>query len=93
MPYLIVEYSHEPPVDDEAIASGMSALKPCLEVRGIRRLRSWLSLDRRRGVCEYEAADTQSLREAYAEANIRCERIWAGDLFEFNAPAVTKIAE
>jgi len=93
MPYLIVESSYEIPVDDQMLASGMSALRPCLQVRGIRRLRSWLSEDRRRGLCEYEAADTQSLREAYAEADIRCQCIWVGSLFEFNVPDVTPLVE
>jgi hypothetical protein len=72
---------------DEAMGTAFNALKPCLEVRGIRRLRSWVSEDRKRGICEYEAADTQSLRDAYRAASVTFARIWSGKLFEFGAPS------
>ena len=52
MPYLIVEYDHDPPVTDEQLVAYSSALEDCLGVRGITRLRSWVSNDRRRGFCE-----------------------------------------
>jgi 2-C-methyl-D-erythritol 4-phosphate cytidylyltransferase len=86
MPYLVVEYIHDPPLTDEALSVVSDALRPCLEVRNIRRLRSWVSEDRRRGICEFEAPDTQSLRDAYHSAKVRFERVWAGKLFEFGTP-------
>lgn len=86
MPYLVCEYEYEPPLTDEAMSTAFNALKPCLEIRGIRRLRSWLSEDRRRGICEYEAADAQSLREAYRSASVPFVRMWSGKLFEFGGP-------
>jgi hypothetical protein len=82
MPYLIVEYDHDPPLTDDALLEASLALAPCLEIRGITRLRSWLSQDRRRGVCEFRAADAESLREAYRSAAVGYARIWSGTLFE-----------
>jgi len=88
MRYFIVEYDFDPPVTEPMLASAFESLKPCLEVRGVRRLRSWFAEDMTRGFCEYEAADTQSLRDAYRQANIGFKRIWTGKLFEFGAPSL-----
>jgi hypothetical protein len=87
MPHLVCEYDFDPPLGDEDYRSAFNALKPCLDVRGIRRLRSWLSEDRKRGICEYEAADMQSLRDAYRAASVPFARIWSGKLFEFGVPS------
>ena len=86
MPYLIVEYTFEQPLTDEQYAGAFNALKPCLEVRNIRRLRSWLSEDHKNAICEYEAPDTQSLRDAYRAAQVGYAKVWSGKLFEFSAP-------
>jgi hypothetical protein len=88
MHYFIVEYEFEPPVSDPMLAAAFESLKPCLEVRGVRRLRSWFAEDMTRGFCEYEAADTQSLRDAYRQANVGYKRIWTRKLFEFGAPSL-----
>ena len=84
MPYFIVEYDHDPPLTDDALVAMSTSLEPCLEVRGIRKLRSWISHDRRRGICEYHAADAGSLRDAYHSATVRFARVWSGTLFEPN---------
>jgi Protein of unknown function (DUF4242) len=86
MRYLIVEYAFDPPVTDALLEMAFSSLKPCLEVRNIRRLRSWVSEDRSRAICEYEAADTQAVRDAYQVAQVPYRNVWAGNLFEFNPP-------
>ena len=82
MPYLIVEYDHDPPLTDEKLAFDSAALGPCLAVRGIVRLRSWISRDRRRGVCEFRAADAESVREAFRSAEVGYSKMWTGTLFE-----------
>jgi len=86
MPYLIVEYRFDPPLTDENLRMGFEALKPCLEVRNIRRLRSWLAEDRRRMICEYHATDVQTVRDAYQMAKIPYMSLWPGQLFEFGPP-------
>jgi hypothetical protein len=89
MPYLIVEYDHNPPVTDEELVAASAALEPCMQVRGIKRLRSWTSVDRTKGCCEYYAPDTESLREAYHTARIRFARVWPAMLFEGETPPDT----
>jgi len=86
MPYLVVEYHFDPPLTDQALRSAFDALKPCLEMRGIRRLRSWLADDRRSMICEYQAADAQTVREAYHSANVGFAKVWPAQLFEFGPP-------
>ncbi|HVR02364.1 MAG TPA: nickel-binding protein [Polyangia bacterium] len=81
MPYLLVEYDHDPPITLEALTDGVRRLEPCLAVRGIRKLRSWVSTDRRWGICEYEAADAESVREAYRSADVKFLRVRSADLF------------
>lgn len=89
MPYLLVEYDHNPPISDEQLAAAGTALGPCLEARNIRRLRSWVSADRKKGVCEYFAPDAESLREAYHTARVKFLRVWPAMLFEGAAPPDT----
>ena len=82
MPYLLVDYIFDPPITDDELVAGSEALAPCLEVRGIRKLRSWVADSRTRGVCEYHAADAESLREAYRSANVKYATVWSATLFE-----------
>jgi len=81
MPYLIVEYQHDPPITNETMADNGARLGPCLEARGVRHMRSWVSHDRTWGVCEYEAADAESVREAYRQAQVKFLRVRGADLF------------
>lgn len=80
MPYLIVEYDYDPPLTDEELDRVSAALNPCLAVRGIRRLRTYLSTDRRRAFCEFEGPDAESVREAYHSAKVKYARVWTADL-------------
>jgi len=86
MPYLIVEYRFDPPLTDDGLRNAFDALKPCLDLRNVRRLRSWLAEDRRQMICEYQAADAQTVRDAYQMARVPYLKIWSGQLFEFGPP-------
>jgi Protein of unknown function (DUF4242) len=80
MPYLLVEYQYDPPVKLEEKVADAQRLGPCLQQRNIRHMRSWLSQDCTWGVCEYEAADAESVREAYRSAQVKFARVRAADL-------------
>ncbi len=86
MPYLIVEYDHDPPISDEQLVAHSQSLEPCITARNIKRLRSWISVDRKKGCCEYHAPDAESLREAYHSAKVKFARVWPAMLFEGEAP-------
>jgi hypothetical protein len=82
MPYLLVEYRYDPPVTADQLQKQSFALGDCLQVRGIEHIRSWVASDGRRGVCEYRAADAESVRDAYRAAGVACSAIWSATLFE-----------
>jgi hypothetical protein len=86
MPYLIVEYDHQPPISLEQQAANSAALSSCLQVRNIKHLRSWLSMDGTKGCCEFFAPDSETLREAYHTAKVGFARVWPALLFEGEAP-------
>jgi hypothetical protein len=46
----------------------------------VRCIRSRLSADRRRMVCEFEAADAQTVREVQSVAKMPFERVWPADV-------------
>jgi uncharacterized protein DUF4242 len=86
MPFVIVEYDYDPPVTDEQLQRISTAFAPCAAVRRIRKLRSIISADRRRGYCEFEAADVETVREAFRSAGIAFRSAWAAELYDFDAP-------
>lgn len=87
MPYLIVEYDFDPPLTDEALDRAAQALAPCLEIRNIKKLRSVISADRKRGYCEFEAPDTETLREAYRSARIGFRSVWPAQIYDYQPPS------
>jgi hypothetical protein len=89
MPYLIVEYEYDPPITDDQMVANSVALEPCLQVRAVKRLRSWTSIDRKQGFCEFYAPDTETLREAYRSASVKYTRVWPAMLFEGETPPDT----
>jgi len=82
MARIVVERSFaQPPSDEDLTAAGMRE-RPCLDLYGVAWLRSVISADRLRMVCEYEAADAESVRKVQREAGNGFERVWAGRLIE-----------
>jgi len=79
MPHMIVETVYDPPATEEEIDAKASKLEPCLEGHGVRWVRSYMSLDRRRRVCIFEAADAESVRASYRSAGVKFERVWPAD--------------
>ncbi|MGF1567093.1 MAG: hypothetical protein ACFCVD_03295 [Nodosilinea sp.] len=55
-------------------------LHPCLAIRRIQKLRTLVSKDRRRSICEFSATDADSLREAFRQENVPFEQVWTARL-------------
>lgn len=55
-------------------------LHPCLSVRRIQKLRTLISKDRSRSICEFQATDADTLREAFRQENVSFERVWTAHL-------------
>jgi hypothetical protein len=82
MTVIIVERSFEPPPSDADLRAIAQRQAQCLDLHGVTWKKSVLSTDRRRMVCEYVAADTESVRKVQREARAPFERIWAGLVIE-----------
>ena len=81
MARVMVEQVFPEPFTDEQYSAFAKKLDPCLEVRNGMWRRSSLSLDRLRMICEFEAPDAESVREAMRAAGIAFERIWPASVF------------
>jgi Protein of unknown function (DUF4242) len=79
---MLVEYAFDPPATDKDFSASETRLKPCLEARGITWQRSYISKDRRRRICVFEAVDAEAVRTAYHSAGVKFERVWSADLEE-----------
>ena len=82
MSRIVVERSFSDPASDADMAAVANRERPCLEIYGVSWRRSLLSEDRRRMVCEYEAADAESVRRAQREAEAQFDRVWVADVIE-----------
>ena len=80
MPRVIVERAYDPPISQETLNATMQRIGGCLDLYGVRYIRTRISADRRRSFCEFEAADTQSVRDVQIAAQAPFERVWAADL-------------
>jgi hypothetical protein len=81
MARVLVEQVFTEPLTDERYGAFAEKLDPCMEVRRGAWRRSSLSLDRLRLVCEFEAPDAESVREALRNAGIPFERVWSAQVF------------
>jgi uncharacterized protein DUF4242 len=79
MPHMIVETVYDPPITVEQFDAQAGKLEPCLEGHGVRWVRSYMSLDRKRRVCIFEAPDADAVRTSYRSAGVKFERVWAAE--------------
>ena len=80
MTRIIVERTFEAPLTVDALHAVESRMAPCLDLYGVRWIRSRLSSDRRRMICEYEAADVASVRNVQQESRASFDRMWAAEV-------------
>jgi hypothetical protein len=82
MARVVMEQSFEQPMSDEALSQMAKRTDACLEVREGTWARSYLSNDRRRMVCEFEAPDAESVRDALRSAGVPFDRVWSAHVFD-----------
>ena len=80
MPRIIVERNFDSAVTDDALKAVMERMGPCLEIYKVKWVRSHLATDRKRMMCEYDAADAESVRTVQREANAKFDRVWAAEV-------------
>ena len=80
MTRLIVERAFEKPLGKAEHKAAEQRLGPCLEAHNVQWIRSYLSTDRCRMICEYEAPDAEAVRIANRSAGVSFDRVWNADL-------------
>jgi hypothetical protein len=82
MARIVMEQTFETPMSDEELARFAKQLDPCLDLRNGTWARSYLAADRKRMMCEFEAPDAESVREALRSANVPFDRVWSASVFD-----------
>ena len=81
MAFLVMEKEFDAPYTPEAHDSEAERLDPCLSAHGVRWIRSYLAVDRRRMICEFEADDAEAVRSACRSANVGFARVWTAEQY------------
>ena len=79
---IVVERLFDTPQSDADMKLVADRERPCLAAYEVTWKRSLISADRKRMVCEYEAADAETMRRIEREAGAQFERIWVGEVIE-----------
>lgn len=80
MACVILERSYERPITQEEWIEVDRKLDPCLEARNARWIRSFLSRDRDRSLCEFEVPDADTVRISCREARVAFDRVWRTEI-------------
>ena len=80
MTRVIMEQTFEAPLTDEEHGQLGQRLDQCLAAYGARWMRSYLSTDRRRMACEFEAPDAEAVRSSYRSAGVTFYRVWTAEV-------------
>jgi len=81
MAKVVLERSFEEPVTDEMIDGMKRTAESCLELNEVVREVTYLSADRKRFVCIFEAADIESVRRAMESAGMAYDDVFLATTF------------
>lgn len=76
----IIEGSYDEPFTEDEWDESNRLLSPCYEERGVRWIRSFVSLDRRRTICQLRSPDAESIRESYRRFSFPFDRVWTAQI-------------
>ena len=82
MKHVIVERTFPEPVSLERVRKALEERQACLAFFRVRHLRSAISPDGCRMICEYEAPDAESVRQISERAGLPYERVWTAEIVE-----------
>jgi hypothetical protein len=82
MSRIVVERNFLVPQSDADMKAVADRERPCLGIYNVTWKRSLIASDRMRMVCEYEAADSETLRKVQREAGAQFDRIYSADVVE-----------
>ena len=82
MELVLVERRFEQPIDFQDIQRQETAASWRLDTYNVRFLKTFLSKDRRRMLCLYEAPDAEAVRSAEKQARIPFEHAWTCQILQ-----------
>jgi hypothetical protein len=82
MTRIVVERSFDTPQSDADMMIVADRERPCLAAYQVSWKRSLISSDRKRIICEYEAADAETMRRIQREAGAQFDSVWVGEVVE-----------
>ncbi|MBW4577585.1 MAG: DUF4242 domain-containing protein [Aphanothece sp. CMT-3BRIN-NPC111] len=71
-----------PPLTEDDWNAGHNLILPCYQERGVQWIRSLVSLDRRRTICEVQTPDPEAICESYSRTGIPFERVWTAEILQ-----------
>jgi hypothetical protein len=86
MAHIVLEQTFDAPMTSEQLNDFARRVDKCLEVYGATWVRSYIASDRKRAICEFEAADAEKVRASYRSAGVEFERVWTADVFSRDVP-------
>jgi hypothetical protein len=89
MANMIVEQTFDSPLTSDELNAMAKRVDPCLEAHGATWVRSYISSDRKRVVCEFEAPDAEKVRESYRSAGVQFDRVWSAEVFSRETPSAS----
>jgi Nickel responsive protein SCO4226-like len=89
MANMVLEQTFEKPITPEEMNAMAKRVDPCLEAHGATWVRSYVSSDRKRVICEFEAPDAEKVRESYRSAGVQFERVWSAEVFSRDKPSAS----
>lgn len=87
MAILVLEQSFQRPISPDELNDAAKRVDRCLEAYGARWMRSYLSTDRKRMICEFEAADAEQVRQSYRAAEVPFDACWTADVYSRDKPS------
>jgi len=92
MTRVLVEKHFDPPLTAEQWERDLQIGLPCHRAHDVRWVRSMLSRDRAKIICEFEAPDAETVRTSFRKSGLPYVRIWAIDFITPAEPSLLKCA-
>ena len=81
MTTIVLEKAYDEPVTEEQIAQMRSVTEACLDINDVKRIKTYVSTDRRRFVCIFEASDAEAVRRSMDSVKMPYGKIWTATSF------------
>ena len=78
MQVVLVEHERPAPADEKEVAR---RINQCLALRNARWMRSYHTADGQRSICQFEAPDAETVREAFRAAGHPFDRAWVAQMW------------